>query len=310
MRGTGGDDGARTVTKVKGRTAGGRDTREEKILGLPRSPRCVAVSLTVRDGSGFTYREAMSIVRREIKFSELDINELRLRKAVTGAMLFEISGQDAGSKTSRLAERVAATLKKLPAKVTVPRRTVRMTELEKSVTPEEVAAAVAEAGGSRADEVTVGPIRYAPRGLVSVCLRCPLTAARKINRGGDARLGGKINIGWSTARATPLPARQLQCFRCIQFCPAWTRPRRDLIVEIGWDLSPPAILAALLASERGRRVVISFCEQVMLRKEAAERARVRSSQLERIDRQGRGRRRGHAWTRRSRAAAPPGGGQT
>ena len=164
--------------------------------------------------------------------------------------------------------------------------------------------------GSRADEVTVGPIRYAPRGLVSVCLRCPLTAARKINRGGDARLGGKINIGWSTARATPLPARQLQCFRCIQFCPAWTQPRRDLIVEIGWDLSPPAILAALLASERGRRVVISFCEQVMLRKEAAERARVRSSQLERIDRQGRGRRRGHAWTRRSRAAAPPGGGQT
>ena len=92
MRGAGGGDGARTVTKSKGRTAGGRDTHEEKILGLPRPPRCAAVSLTVRDGSGFTYREAMSIVRREIKLSELDIKELRLRKAITGAMLFEISG--------------------------------------------------------------------------------------------------------------------------------------------------------------------------------------------------------------------------
>ena len=81
-------------------------------------------------------------------------------------------------------------------------------------------------------------------------------------------------------------------------------------MEIGWDLSPPAILVALLASERRRRVVTSFCEQVMLRKVAAERAGVRSFHPERIDRRGRDRRRGSAWTRRSRAAAPPGGGQT
>ena len=136
MRGAGGGDGARTVAKGKGRTAGGRNTREEKVLGLLRLPRCAAVSLTVRDSSRFTYREAMSIVKREIKLSELDIKELRLRKAVTGAMLFEISCQDAGSKASRLAKRMAATLKELPAKVTVPRRIaeLRMTGLEDSVT--------------------------------------------------------------------------------------------------------------------------------------------------------------------------------
>ena len=111
-----------------------------------------------------------------------------------------------------------ATLKELPVKVTVPRRTaeLRMTGLDDSVTPEEVAAAVVEAEDCRADEVSVGHMRYAPRGLGSVWLRCPLTAARKINRGGDARSGVKINIGWSTARATPLPARQLQCFRCME----------------------------------------------------------------------------------------------
>ena len=91
MRGAGGGDGARTATKGKGRTVGGRDTLEEKVIGLPRTPRCAAVLLTVRDGSGFTYGEAMSIVRREIKLSELDSKEPRLRKAVTGAMLFEVS---------------------------------------------------------------------------------------------------------------------------------------------------------------------------------------------------------------------------
>ena len=133
-------------------------------------------------------------------------------------MLLEISGQDAGSKASRLAERMLATLKELPVKVTVPRKTaeLRMTGLDDSVTPEEVAVAVAEAGSCRDDEVSVGPIRYAPRGLGSVWLRCLLTAARKINRGRYVRSGGKINIGWSTARATPLPAHQLQCFKCME----------------------------------------------------------------------------------------------
>ncbi|XP_068985003.1 uncharacterized protein [Bombus flavifrons] len=113
---------------------------------------------------------------------------------------------------------MAATLKDLPAKVTVPRRTaeLRVTGLEDSVTAEEVAAAVAEAGGCHADEVNVGVIRSAPRGLGSVWLRCPLTAARRISRGRDAGPGGRINIGWSAARVSPLPARRLQCFRCME----------------------------------------------------------------------------------------------
>lgn len=75
--------------------------------------------------------------------SELDITELRFRKAITVAMLFEISDQDTESKASRLAERMAATLNDLPAKVTVPRRTaeLRVIGLEDSVTQEEVATA-------------------------------------------------------------------------------------------------------------------------------------------------------------------------
>ena len=114
----------------------------------------------------------------------------------------------------------------------------------------------------------------------------------------------------ATARCHHCDASVDSAQHTLEFCPAWAWPRRDLIVDIGWDLSPPAIHGALLASERGRRAVTSFCEQVMLRKEAAERVRVRSSHPERIDRRGRGRRRGHAWTRRPRAAVLPGGGQS
>ena len=114
----------------------------------------------------------------------------------------------------------------------------------------------------------------------------------------------------ATARCHHCDASVDSAQHTLEFCPAWARPRSDLIVEIGLDLSPPAILGALLAGERGRRAVTSFCEQVMLRKEAAVRSRVRSSHPERIDRWGRGRRRVRAWTRRFRAAAPHDGGQT
>ena len=55
----------------------------------------------------------------------------------------------------------------------------------------------------------------------------------------------------------------------LEHCPTWAVLRHSLIVEIGWDLPPPAILEALLVSERDRRAVTSN-EQVMLRKEAAE----------------------------------------
>ncbi|XP_033199997.1 uncharacterized protein LOC117162245 [Bombus vancouverensis nearcticus] len=170
MLGAGSGDGLGAIRVGKKRNASGRDAHSEKVPGLPPPPRCAAVSLTVRDGSGFTYRDAMSVVKREVKLSELDITELRARRATTRALLFEIPGQDARSKASRLARRMAATLKDLPAKVTVPRRKaeIRVTGLEDSVTPGEVAAAVAEAGGCHADEVNVGVIRSAPRGLGSV----------------------------------------------------------------------------------------------------------------------------------------------
>jgi hypothetical protein len=65
----------------------------------------------------------MSVVRREIKLSDLGIVEVRPRREVTGALTFEIAGQDASSKVSRLAVKMAGALRDFPAKVAVPRKT-------------------------------------------------------------------------------------------------------------------------------------------------------------------------------------------
>jgi hypothetical protein len=126
---------------------------------------------------------------------------------------------------------MAEVLHDYPVKVTVLRRTaeLRVSGLEDSVTLEEVVTAIAMAEGCYKEEVNVGVIRTAPRRLGSVRIRCPLTAARKINGStggrGDAPSIGKLRIGWTAARVSPLPTGGLQCYKCLD-CAAVSRRGR------------------------------------------------------------------------------------
>jgi hypothetical protein len=87
----------------------------------------------------------MSLAKRAINLSDLDTEVVEYRKAVTRALLLEITGRVADKKASRLAERMAEDLRDYPVKVTVPWRTaeLRVSGLEDSVTLEEVVTAVA-----------------------------------------------------------------------------------------------------------------------------------------------------------------------
>jgi hypothetical protein len=104
--------------------------------------------------------------------------------------------------------------------------------LEDSVTLEEVVTAVAQAGGCCAGEVNTHRSSWS---LGSVWIRCPLTAATKINGStggrGDAPSIGKLRIGW-----TPLPKRGLQCYKCLELGHyKSTVNRSDLCYRCGID---------------------------------------------------------------------------
>ncbi|CAB3250604.1 unnamed protein product [Arctia plantaginis] len=59
-------------------------------------------------------------------------------------------------------------------------------------------------------------------------------------------------------------------------CPAWVEQRRDLVAAIGVGvLSLDSLIAAIVRSESAWNFAVSFCEQVMLAKETAERDRER-----------------------------------
>jgi hypothetical protein len=151
----------------------------------------------------------MSLAKRTINLSNLDIEVVKPRKAVTGTLLLQITGENANRKASRLAERLTEVLRDYPVKVAVPRRTaeLRVPGLQDSVTLEEVETAVAKAGGCCREEVNVGVICTASGRLGSVWIRGPLTTTRKINgstggRGDDPYISN-LRIGWAAARGPP-----------------------------------------------------------------------------------------------------------
>jgi hypothetical protein len=59
----------------------------------------------------------------------------------------------------------------------------------------------------------------------------------------------------------------------VEFCPAWEGPRRVLRLAIGESLAPHAVVEALLWDQQELAAVRTYCEQVMLAKEWAERIR-------------------------------------
>ncbi|XP_039311327.1 uncharacterized protein LOC120359085 [Solenopsis invicta] len=58
-------------------------------------------------------------------------------------------------------------------------------------------------------------------------------------------------------------------------CPAWEELRGVLRAEIGNDISLPPIISQMVGRESAWKAVSSFCEQVMLQKEEAEKVRER-----------------------------------
>ncbi|KAK9295321.1 hypothetical protein QLX08_010324 [Tetragonisca angustula] len=64
----------------------------------------------------------------------------------------------------------------------------------------------------------------------------------------------------------------------LEKCPAFEEQRGALTAAIGEDLSPVAVVGALLADENQRRAVSIFHEKVMTKKEVVERSQKKNNQ--------------------------------
>ncbi|XP_072948772.1 uncharacterized protein [Epargyreus clarus] len=179
---------------------------------LPRVPKSAAVTVTVPEGSNVTYAEVMKTAKGQIKLPDLGIVELRQKRALNGGLLLEVTGEDSAKKADALAGKLQVVVAEMGVKVARPTKQgeARVMDLDDSVTQENVADAIAVACGCVTADVKVGEIRRRPSALGTAWVRCPLTAIRKL------AAAKRILVGWVSARVEILPARSLQCFRCLE----------------------------------------------------------------------------------------------
>lgn len=177
----------------------------------PRPPLSTAVTITGRI-EGFSYAAALRSARKHIDLETLGIKTTRIRKALNGGLLIEVSGEDSRKKAEELGKRLRGVLKD-SATVSCPvkKRELRILGFDKSVLVEEIAEVISKFGGCPIADVRIGPIRTLNNGQGMVWAQLPVTAAANLV---DIE---RIRLGWTMARVELLKTRPLQCFRCWKY---------------------------------------------------------------------------------------------
>lgn len=185
--------------------------QQKKKVRLPRPLAYTAVTVTGR-AEGFSYKDAMINAREHIKLESLGITVSRVRKALNGGLLIEVSGEDARPKAEELVTRLRSVFKESAA-VACPmkKRELSVVGFDESVSSEEIAEALSCIGCCPVTDIKMGPIRTLRNGLCMIWVQLPVEAATK------AAEEGKVRVGWTIARVELLKVRPLQCYKCWSF---------------------------------------------------------------------------------------------
>lgn len=195
-------DKAGTATKV---------TEEKKVTSnLRKEPKMAAITVTCPKGK---YEEILREARNKINIEDMGIQGIKINRAITGALKFEIPGEN----THKLADTLALRLKraignKESVKIERPIKMaeIRIRGLDDSIKPTEIREAVAKVGKCEQEEVKLGDIQKTPSGMGMAWARCPLSAVNRI------MVSDRIQIGWALTRLEMLAEHPLQCFKCLE----------------------------------------------------------------------------------------------
>lgn len=178
----------------------------------PKVPKTAAITLTVEEGAGITYAQVMKAAKEKVKLADVGITQVKQKRGINGGLVLEIEGEGNAAKADALAVRMREALVGMSVRIARPVKSgeIRVMDLDDSVTPRDVAIAIAEACDCVAEELRVGEIRRNPSSLGTVWVRCPLTVVRAL---ADAK---RLRVGWVSARVEVLAARALLCYRCLE----------------------------------------------------------------------------------------------
>ncbi|XP_043602244.1 uncharacterized protein LOC122576263 [Bombus pyrosoma] len=197
--------------KAPERRSENRERRNKKAT-LPRQPRTSAVSITIKKGAAKSYAEVLATARDNIHLTEVGIERLNMRKAMTEGVILKVPKDQKREKAAALAARLTKVLDPNVIRVAAPYRTaeIRVLYIDISATADEIRNSLAQKGECKAEDIQLGEICISKNGLASVCARCPVGAVRKLVQ------AGKVVIGWSVPKIEAIGQRPFQCFRCLE----------------------------------------------------------------------------------------------
>ncbi|KAL0098944.1 hypothetical protein PUN28_020887 [Cardiocondyla obscurior] len=195
--------GRKTKNSNKTVGQGSRTTSGKKAPEQPKpkttkrkTPNSAAVSITCENGQ---YQEILKMAKDRIDLKKLGIDSLRPKRGITGSIIYEIKGDNHNEKAK--------------VRIACPQKTadIRIRDLDDYTRKDDVINAVLTSFETcRQEDLKLGEIRRSYNGLYTTVLKCPVAVANQLIE------KKRIQIGWVSARIEALPARPLQCFRCLQ----------------------------------------------------------------------------------------------
>ncbi|KYN02841.1 hypothetical protein ALC62_06328 [Cyphomyrmex costatus] len=176
-----------------------------------RPPRTAAIQISCR--GEVSYADVMKHAKEKIDIDAMGIEDIRPRKARTGALLLEIPGVEGVKKANNLAAKMRKVFGRYedvlisrPEKIAE----IRVRDLEESTTKEDIVKCIVDLTKCERDVIKVGEISFAFGGLGTTLIRCPVAVANAVVK------DKKIRIGWMRSRVELLPERPLQCYKCLE----------------------------------------------------------------------------------------------
>ncbi|XP_033308368.1 uncharacterized protein LOC117209980 [Bombus bifarius] len=138
----------------------------------------------------------LAAARDSVSLDRVGINEVRMRKTITGGVILEVPEDQEREKAADFAARLTRALDSNKDCVVTPFRAAeaRVTKIDMSATKEKIKNSLAKESGCKPEDVRLGEIRPARNGLGSVWIRGPAGAVRILAQ------ASKVAIGWSTAK--------------------------------------------------------------------------------------------------------------
>jgi hypothetical protein len=147
---------------------------------LPRTPRASAVTVTLSEAAKTSYAEVLVRAKSHISLKELGVERVDMRKTATGAIVIRVPGDRERDKAAKSATKLSSVLDPAAVRIAAPirRAELKIERIDVSVNKDELRHALAAAAECKEEEIQVGKIGIARRGLGTAWVRCPVAGAR------------------------------------------------------------------------------------------------------------------------------------